>query len=41
MAPIPGGNPKIFLTGGSTPWPPILTPTRVMGSYLNGISAIA
>jgi len=38
---IPGGSPKFFLTGGHTPWPPIPTQRRVMGSFLNGISAIA
>jgi len=41
MPPIPGGSPQFFLTGGSTLCPPIPTPTRVMGSFLNGISAIA
>jgi len=45
MPPIPGGRCKFILTGGSTPDPPILTPNpdpkRVMGSFLNGISAIA
>jgi len=41
MPPIPGGSPQFFLTRVPPSAPPILTPTRVMGSFLNGISAIA
>jgi len=37
MPPRPGGSPKFFLKGGSTPWHPIPTPTRVMSSLLNAL----